>query len=44
MDETLKLVVDLVLQAVEIECEFKSPVDEVKLAGPSYQFENWPHP
>ena len=27
--------VDLGLQAVEIECEFKSPVDEVKSARPT---------
>ena len=27
--------VDLGLQAVEVECEFKSPIDEVKLAGPT---------
>ena len=27
--------VDLELQAVEIECEFKSPVDEVKSVGPT---------
>ena len=26
---------DLGLQAVEIECEFNSPVDEVKSAGPT---------
>ena len=27
--------VDLGLQAVEIECEFKSPIDELKSAGPT---------
>ena len=27
--------VDLGLHGVEVECEFKSPVDEVKLAGPT---------
>ena len=27
--------VDLGLQAVEIECELKSPIDELKSAGPT---------